>query len=172
MSSDATAGAPEQVIARVRRHGRVLIIPAVVGIAAVWACSFFVFGWASETWQVLLVLGLGAAILVGCLASYLSWLGQRATITTRRVIVRKGVVVHLRHELLHARGYEVVVRVGPMQRMMGTGDLLLHSGDAPPVRLRDIPRPGVVHGALQSLIERAPRQVPEVLGGTVAWGQR
>ncbi|HEU5222590.1 MAG TPA: PH domain-containing protein [Candidatus Lumbricidophila sp.] len=171
MSLDAAA--PERVIAQVRRQGRVLVVPALLFIAAVGAGSYLMLGWAQQAWQVWTVLGgFVAVVTFGCLAPYFNWLGQRATITTKRVIVRRGVVVRLRHELVHARGYEVVVRVGPAQRLFGTGDLLLHSGDAPPVRLRDIPRPGTVHNALQSLIERAPRPVPEALGGTVAWGRR
>ena len=49
-------------------------------------------------------------MLLGCLLPFLAWLTRRTTITTRRIILRSGVFARVRRELLHSRGYDVVVR--------------------------------------------------------------
>ena len=42
-------------------------------------------------------------VLLGCLLPFLAWLTRRATITTRRLILRSGIFVRVREEVLHNR---------------------------------------------------------------------
>ncbi|MCP2371275.1 putative membrane protein YdbT with pleckstrin-like domain [Agromyces terreus] len=171
---------PERVVARVRRHARVLALPAVLLIAVAGATTYAV-GVLDEAWQVLAALA-GAALLVvlGCLLPFLAWLTRRATITTRRVILRHGVFSRVRQELLNSRGTDVDVRAGWVQSMFGSGDVRINTGHDRVLVIKDAPRAELVQAALQELMDpaspaarehrRAMREAPD--GDTVSWGGR
>ncbi|GAA2040911.1 hypothetical protein GCM10009819_28200 [Agromyces tropicus] len=158
MGETADAPAPadtELVVARLRRHGRVLVVPAVILIGVVGVTAYAI-PWLEEGWPRLAALVGGALLLViGCVLPYLGWLSSRTTITTRRVIVRRGLFVRVRRELWHRRGYDVQVRRSWLQRMSGSGDVLLETGHEVPVVLRDVPAPLAVQSALHELMARA-----------------
>src|SRR5690606_21130373 len=84
----------------------------------------------------------------------LSWLTHRVTITTRRVIIRRGFFVHRRSEVPLSRVREVRSKRGPVQRLFGSGDIELLVGVDAPVLLRDVPNVILVVDALQELIEQ------------------
>lgn len=172
----ARAATPERVVARLRRHGRVLILPAVAFIALVGGTAF-AGGLVVETWQRFAVLGVAVLlVLLLCVLPYLAWLTARVTITDRRVIVRSGVFVRVQRELPLRRGYDVTVRKTPGQRMAGSGDVRIEVGRDRPFLLKDVPGPELVQQALHELLADAPSvaplqpSVPD--GDTVAWGHR
>lgn len=137
---------------RLRRHGRVLVLPVLVLVAVAAAAGYFVGG-LPEPWMNLAA-GLGAAgiaLLFG-LGPVFVWLSNRITITSRRVIVRRGVLVHRRSEVPLGRVREVRSKRGPLQRLAGSGDIELVVGAEQPVVLRDVPGPGAIVDALQELI--------------------
>ncbi len=155
MSLPAPPAAPievEAIVVRLRRHGRRLLLPVAVLIATAGAAGYWV-GSLPEPWMNLAAAG-GAALvaLVLGIGPILGWLATRVTITTRRVIVRRGFFVHHRSELPLARVREVRMRRGPVQRMFGSGDVELVVGVEAPAVLRDIPGPVAVVDALHELI--------------------
>lgn len=153
--------AAEQVVARLRRHARVLVLPALLLIAVAGATGY-ALAVIAEWWLQLLVAGIALVVVVaGCLMPFLAWLTQRATITTRRIIVRHGVFQRVRQELLHSRGYDTVVRRSWAQRAFGSGDLQVHGGSEQPIVLRDVPDPNLVQTALHRLMEREQRRTAE-----------
>lgn len=167
---------PERVVARLRRHARVLVLPAIVLVAVSGGAAYAV-GFVAETWQRLAVLGAAAlVVLLACVLPYLAWLTTRTTITDRRVVVRSGVFVRVQRELPLRRGYEVAVRRTPGQRMAGSGDVRIEVGRDRPFVLKDLPKPDLVQRALNELIDEAPSvaplQPPAPDGDTVAWGSR
>ena len=146
--------ATERVVARLRPHARALFWPSVVLVGAVGGMAYF-GGQFRERWQDILVLGVGAALILFLwLLPLLSWLGRRYIITTRRVILRSGLFVRTRQELLHSRGYDVTVRQNGLQALFGSGDVFINTGQERPVLLRDVPRAELVQGALHDLIEK------------------
>lgn len=148
----ARPAAPEQVVARLRRHARVLALPAVLLIAVAGAAGY-AMAVVAEWWLQLVVVGIALVVVVaGCLVPFLAWLSQRTTVTTRRVIVRRGVFVRVRQELVHARGYDIVVRRSWAQRALGSGDVRLDSGHDHPIVLRDLPDPILLQAALHELM--------------------
>ncbi|SEB37164.1 membrane protein YdbS, contains bPH2 (pleckstrin homology) domain [Paramicrobacterium humi] len=156
-----TTGEPiaERVVARLRRHGRVLILPVVVLLASVGAVSYL-YGTFREQWISTLVLVGGVAVIVLLvLLPYLMWLNHRYTLTTRRVIVRQGFFVRTRQEVLHSRGYTVTVKRGPLQALFRSGDIVITSGVDKPILLKDIPGANQVQAVLHDLIERAQGQI-------------
>ena len=145
----------EETLLRLRRHGRVLVLPVLVMLALAAAAGYFV-GALPEAWMNWAA-GLGALalfLLLG-LGPVLGWLSNRTIITDRRVIVRQGFFVHRRSEVPLSRVREVRSRRGPVQRLFGSGDIELMVAADAPARLRDVPGPQAVVEALQQLVEQA-----------------
>jgi uncharacterized membrane protein YdbT with pleckstrin-like domain len=169
----------EVVVARLRRHGRRLFWPSVALVAMAGAAGYF-FGRFPETWQNLLVLGIAAVLaLLLWLVPLISWLACNYTITTRRIILRSGILVRVRQELLHSRAHDVTVRKSGLQSLFRSGDVLINTGLDRPVVLRDVPTADLVQAALHDLIEtsygtaeRGRREVPASLDETTRWGSR
>jgi uncharacterized membrane protein YdbT with pleckstrin-like domain len=171
---------PESVVARLRSHGRALFWPTGA-LLAILGAGFFFVGNFDELWQN--IAALAAAIGLGVLLwaiPVLSWLGRQYTITSRRIVVRHGLFVRVRQELLHSRGYDVIVRQNALQSMFGSGDVQINSGLENPVVLRDIPGAHLVQEALHDLMEvslnpiAARRQLNQARATdeTTRWGTR
>ena len=76
----------ERVVARVRRHGRILILPAALLVVVTGATAYAV-GWLEQPWQRFAALGVALlVVVVGSVLPFLAWLTRRTTITTRRII--------------------------------------------------------------------------------------
>jgi uncharacterized membrane protein YdbT with pleckstrin-like domain len=157
-----------------------LIIPALLLIATAGGAAY---GLAAlpEAWQQLAVLGVAFVIvLLGSFLPFLAWLTRRTTITTRRIIVRSGVFVRLRQELLHSRGYDVTLRRSWAQSAFGSGDVRIDTGHDHAVVLRDVPNPQLLQVALDELMaqsdtgisDRRRVEQSDADGDTVVWGGR
>ena len=172
--------APESVVARLRSHGRALVWPTIALLLIV-GFGFYFVGSFSELWENLAVLGAAIALaLFVWLLPVLSWLSRQYTITTRRIVVRHGIFVRVRQELLHSRGYDVIVRQNAVQSVFGSGDVHINTGLEHPVILRDIPGAHLVQEALHDLMESslnpiaARRQLGQAAASddTSRWGTR
>ncbi len=147
----------ESVVVRLRPHSRALFWPTVLLVIVAGGVGY-VAGFASEQWQLFVVFGSAALlVLTGWLFPLLRWLSRRYTITTRRIVVRSGFFVRSRQELLHSRAHDVTLRRGALQSLFRSGDVILNAGQNNPVMLRDVPSAGLVQEALHDLIERAQR---------------
>ena len=122
------AASVERVVARVRRHARILILPVLLLVATAGAATYLLLT-LPEVWQ-LIAVGVVAlfVVVLGCLLPFVSWLARRTTITTRRIILRSGVFARVRQELLHSRGYDVTVRRTWLQSAFGSGDVRVNTG--------------------------------------------
>lgn len=178
MSTDGQAR--EVVVARLRSHARALFWPTVLLVAVAGGLGYL-SGILLEQWQVVAAVGIAVAlVVVGWLLPLLSWLARNYTITTRRIVLRKGVFVRLRQELLHSRGYDVTVRKDALQSVFGSGDVQVNTGLDRPVVLRDVPSADLVQAALHDLMEsnqnstagRRQREQSQGTGETTAWGNR
>ncbi|GAA4265401.1 PH domain-containing protein [Frondihabitans peucedani] len=151
--SDPAQPAPEEVIARLRPHARVLFWPSVALVAISGLGGWF-NGRLPEAWQNQAVL-LGAVVLILLLwvVPLLAWLGRHYTITTRRIIIRRGLFVRTRQELMHTRGYDLTVRKNGVQSLFGSGDVLINTGLDRPVVLWDVPSADLVQSTLHDLME-------------------
>jgi len=147
------AATPELRIARVRPHARRLFWSALVLVAAAAAVGYFTDNLPEpfEDWMLWAVAG--AVVLLLVLLPYLRWLGHTYTVTTRRVIAQSGLFGRNRRELLHARGYTISERRGPLQRMWGAGSLTLSNGVDQPLRMSNIPAVRLVHEVLSDQVE-------------------
>ncbi|MEO6115515.1 MAG: PH domain-containing protein [Pseudolysinimonas sp.] len=144
---------PESVVARLRPHSRALFFPTVALLADIAAVAFFA-GSFPEQWMNSALLAAGALLaLLLFVLPVLRWLAQNDTITTRRIVIRSGVLVRSRQELLHSRGYDVTVRQAGLQLLFRSGDVLINTGLEHPVVLKDVPNADLVQSALHDLME-------------------
>ncbi|WP_150306954.1 PH domain-containing protein [Planctomonas psychrotolerans] len=144
---------PERVVATLRPHARVLFFPCLTLILLAGAAGYFGESF-PEGWQRTAFYGAVAlGVLLFWLLPLLIWLSRRCTITTRRLIVRRGFFVRVRQELLHSRGYDISLSRGPVQSVFRSGDIRINTGLEAPVLLRDVPSATLVTRALQDLME-------------------
>jgi uncharacterized membrane protein YdbT with pleckstrin-like domain len=153
---NGAGGAPERVIVRFRSHGRKLFFPSLFFIAVCGATGYFA-GYFPEEWQNLAVLGGGALlVLLLWIIPLVSWLTHRYVLTTRRIILRHGLFVNTRQELLLSRAAEASVRKSGLQSMFRSGDVLIGTGEGHQVAvLKDVPRADLVLTVVTDLIEAA-----------------
>ena len=143
----------EHTVARMHASGRRLVLP-VLALVVLAAAAGYLPGKLPEAWQnQALPFALGALALLLGLVPFLAWLSRVYTITTRRVVVRSGVLIRTRQELLFTRGFDVTMHRGPLQRLAGSGDVAIDSGADEPLVLKDVPGAPLVQAALADLME-------------------
>lgn len=144
---------PERRVARLRPHARRLVWCALVLIAVAGPTGYFLGNLPApfEDWMLLTTAALVVLFLV--LLPFLSWWSHTYTITTRRVIERRGFFGRMHRELSHVRGYTITMRRGLLQRMWGVGTLTLDDGLDGRLVLRNVPRVQLVHEVLVDQVE-------------------
>lgn len=147
------APTPELLVARFRPHARRLFWSALVLIVVAAACGYLYGNLPApfEDWMLLTAAAVVVLLLV--LLPFLGWWAHVYTITTRRVMERRGAFGAKRRELAHVRGYTLTVRRGLLQRLWGAGTITLTNGVDEPLRLADIPSVELVHEALVDQVE-------------------
>ncbi|MGA7149113.1 MAG: PH domain-containing protein, partial [Microbacterium sp.] len=144
---------PELRVAQFRGHARRLGWSALGLIVVAGACGYFYGNLPAPFEDWMLLSAAAAVILLLVLIPFLRWWTHVYTITTRRVIDRRGLLARRQRELSHVRGYTIQVRRGPLQRMWGAGTLTLSNGVDEPVRLVNVPSVALVHEALVDQVE-------------------
>ncbi len=159
---DGEGRIPERVIARLRPHARVLVLPSLALIAIAGAAAFVAFS-LDELWMRLaaLLAGLLLAALLWVLP-LLRWLSTQYLLTSRRVVLSRGLFVRTRSEVLLSRGHDVTLRRSGLQGLFRSGDVLLNTGLDRPVVLRDVPRADLVQRALSDVMDDATTSIPVV----------
>lgn len=90
------------------------------------------------------------AAIVGwrCLVPLVSWKCTHFIVTDRRVLVRQGVLTHSGIDIPMSRISNVQFRHGLLDRMLGTGTLIIASASDDPLEFDDIPQVQRVHSLL------------------------
>lgn len=145
--------APERLVARTRGSARRLGWSALVLIAVAGATGWFYDNLPApfENWMLLTAAGVILLLLV--VLPWIVWASRTYTITTRRVIARRGLLSRHAHELSHARGYAISLRRGPIQRMWRAGTIVLSNGVDEPLRLVNVPDVVLLQEVLADQIE-------------------
>ena len=153
---------PERAIARLRPHARALVMPSVALVVIMGAAPFGALV-LNELWQSLVVLVVGVlAIGLLWLLPLLRWLSTQYLVTTRRIVLRRGLFVRTRQEVLLSRSYDVSVRQAGLQSLFRSGDVLINTGLDRPVVLRDVPRADLVQRALGDVMEASTTSIATV----------
>lgn len=148
----------EDVVIRLRPHGRVLLVPVLVLLATMGAAGFAAARVpAGDGQPALRALVAAVALLVllrGCVLPFLRWRTTTLTITDRRIRTRHGIVRSRTRDVPLWRVADVVVERSLLQRLTGTGTLLVDTaGERGGLVVRDVPGVHAVADRLGDLLD-------------------
>ncbi|GAA4712245.1 PH domain-containing protein [Pseudonocardia yuanmonensis] len=142
----------ERVVLHTRPHWKMLVLPVLVFLVVVAAASFLAAlvgaqGWAPVAWVVLAVV---AVVLVGrfTVLPFVRWRTTHFVVTTRRVLVREGVLSRSGMDIPMSRINTVQFRHTVAERMLGCGTLVIESASDEPLEFTDVPAVEKVHSLL------------------------
>src|SRR5450432_2747787 len=124
--------ADEQLVVDTHPHWKALLLPAVAVPVVVGLASWAVFAMGDFSGrgyaQIAVIV---VAVLVLVWVSLLPWLRWRTTrfiVTSRRVVIRSGVVSRTGRDIPLTRVNDVTFTHGLLDRLLGCGTLLIESG--------------------------------------------
>jgi len=137
----------EQIVMHKHPHWKMLVRPVlvlllVVALGAFLAALVRAQPWAPWGWSGLAVVGLGA-IGWWTLWPVLRWRTTHFVVTTRRVLIREGVLSRQGIDIPMSRINSVQFRHSFLERMLGCGTLIIESASDEPLEFNDVP--GVEH---------------------------
>lgn len=147
----------EEVVIRLRPHGRALLLPAAVLVLAMGVAGFAAARLPDGEAQGALRALVAAALLLLVVRlsglPFLRWLATTVTVTDRRVRARSGVLRMRTRDVWLWRVEDVVVERSLLQRLTGSGTLLLETTGARALALRDVPGVLAVADQIEALLE-------------------
>ncbi|MCX5044515.1 PH domain-containing protein [Aldersonia sp. NBC_00410] len=151
---DALA-ADEELLLHSHPHWKMLLLPALTFVL-VTALAGFAIGAAQANldgdvrlWTVIAVLVIWLALVVWrCGAALVRWKSTHFIVTDRRVLIRHGILTHTGIDIPMGRISNVQFRHGLVDRMLGTGTLIIGSASEDDLEYDDIPRVQKVHSML------------------------
>jgi uncharacterized membrane protein YdbT with pleckstrin-like domain len=146
----------EQVVLHRHPHWKRLASPVLILILTTALAAFGSGVLAQTTWQqsaknvIFGVIGAIWLITIGWLTlwPFLNWLTTHFVITDRRVMYRHGLLSRSGIDIPLARINSVEFRHSLMDRILGTGTLIVESASQDPLEYYDIPRVEQVHSLL------------------------
>lgn len=142
----------EQIVMHKHPHPKMLVVPVlllllVVGIGTFLAALVRGQPWAPWAW---LGLGVLALVLVGrfTVTPLLRWRTTHFVVTTRRVLVREGILSRQGIDIPMSRINSVQFRHTAMERLLGCGTLVIESASDEPLEFDDVPGVERVHALL------------------------
>lgn len=147
----------EVVVMRLRPHGRALVLPAVALVVAMGVAGFAAAAARRSEQagllQALVAILLLAVVLRTSVVPFLRWRTTTLTVTDRRVSTRQGLLRSRTRDVALWRVADVVVERGLVQRLLGSGTLLLDTtGERGAIEVHDLPG-----------VQRVARELGELL---------
>ena len=142
----------EELILHRHPHWKMLVVPVLVLLVVVALAGFLGAlvrneSWADIGWILLAVVALGLVARF-TLAPLMRWGTTHFVLTDRRVLVRQGVFTRTGLDIPMTRINSVRFRHGLVDRLLGTGTLIIESASQEPVEFDDIPHVEHVHSLL------------------------
>ncbi|HEY2765174.1 MAG TPA: PH domain-containing protein [Pseudonocardiaceae bacterium] len=147
----------ERVVLHKHPHWKMLVLPVLAFLLIVALCAYLAAlvarqPWAFPAWIALAVLG-GIGVIWLTLAPLLRWRTTHFVLTTRRVLVREGVLSRSGIDIPVNRINSVQFRHTLVERMLGCGTLSIESASDEPLEFDDIPQVERVHSLLHQDID-------------------
>ena len=144
----------EQVVMHKHPHWKMLVVPVLVLLVAVALGTFLAAvvreqSWAPWAWLVLAVLAV-ALVVRATLLPVLRWRTTHFVVTTHRVLVREGVFTRKGIDIPLSRINSVQFRHTLLERIVGSGTLIIESASDEPLEFDDVPGVQAVHALLYS----------------------
>ncbi|GAA2875494.1 PH domain-containing protein [Pseudonocardia halophobica] len=142
----------ERVVLHTRPHWKMLVLPVLVFLVVVGAASFLAALVSAQSWALVawVALAVVAAVLVGrfTVLPFVRWRTTHFVVTTRRVLVREGVLSRSGMDIPMSRINTVQFRHTVAERMLGCGTLVIESASDEPLEFTDVPAVEKVHSLL------------------------
>ncbi|MEO6713223.1 MAG: PH domain-containing protein [Mycobacteriales bacterium] len=162
----------EDVVFDLHPHWKVLVWPVVIAVVTVFAAAFASAqaGNLDQAALARIVIAIAAALVIGfiSIAPAVRWAMTHFVLTTKRVIMRNGVLSRIGRDIPLFRVNDVTFSHTMWERLFGAGTLTVESaGERGQVTLADIPHVEAVHRELYRLVEmhedarRTPGSIPD-----------
>ena len=142
----------ERVVIHKHPHWKMLLLPVVFFLVIVGLGGFLVAVIAGQSWELYGWIALGALGGIGVVwltvVPLLRWRTTHFVLTTRRVLVREGILKRSGIDIPINRINSVQFRHTVIERIMGCGTLIIESASDEPLELDDIPQVERVHSLL------------------------
>jgi uncharacterized membrane protein YdbT with pleckstrin-like domain len=142
----------EQVVVHRHPHWKMLVVPVLVLLLVVGVTSFLAAFVSAQSWAPWAWLGLAAAglALVGRFTVFpvVRWRTTHFVVTDRRVLVREGVFSRRGMDIPLKRISSVQFRHSLLERMLGSGTLVIESESDESLEFDDVPGVLQVHAVL------------------------
>ena len=134
----------EQVVVHKHPHWKMLVLPVLVFLLIVGLGSYAAALIAGRSWQFygwigLAVLG-GIGVLWLTVVPLVRWRTTHFVLTTRRVLVREGILTRSGIDISTNRINTVQSRASFIDRILGCGTLIIESASDEPLEFDDIPQ--------------------------------
>ncbi|MGH3912215.1 MAG: PH domain-containing protein [Pseudonocardiaceae bacterium] len=143
----------EQVVLHKHPHWRMLVVPVLAFLLVVALCAYLAALVAGQSWQLygwIVLAALGAITVVWLtVVPLLRWRTTHFVLTTRRVLVREGILSRSGIDIPIHRINSVQFRHTLLERILGCGTLSIESASDEPLEFDDIPQVERVHSLLQ-----------------------
>lgn len=142
----------EQVVMHRHPHWKMLVLPVlvlllVVGIGSYLAALVSAQTWALFAWLALAAVGLALVVWL-TVVPVVRWRTTHFVITSRRVLVREGVLSRQGLDIPMSRINSVQFRRTVLERLLGCGTLIVESASDDPLEFDDVPSVERVHALL------------------------
>lgn len=142
----------EEIVMHKHPHWKILVGPVLLLLIVVGVGSFLAALVGAQTWSpwARLVLGVvGLALVIRLtLLPVIRWRTTHFVITTRRVLVREGLISRRGMDIPMRRINSVEFRHSLFERLLGVGTLVIESASDEPLEFHDIPDVERVHALL------------------------
>jgi uncharacterized membrane protein YdbT with pleckstrin-like domain len=150
----------EQVIVHKHPHWKTLMFPVlalllIVGFGSYLAALVAGSSWQSYGWIGLAVVG-GMALWWLTVVPLLRWRTTHFVLTTMRVLVREGILTRRGIDIPIHRINSVQFRQSLIDRVLGSGTLVIESASDEPLELDDIPYVERIHSLLYYEVNPGP----------------
>lgn len=152
----------EQIVMHKHPHWKMLVVPVAVLVVVVAVGAFLAVlvreqTWAHAAWVALAVLGV-LVVLWRTVGPVLRWRTTHFVLTDRRVLVREGLFTRTGIDIPMTRINSVQFRHGLLDRVLGTGTLVIESASDEPLEFDDVPQVERVHALLYNEVFDASQQ--------------
>ncbi|MGH3995099.1 MAG: PH domain-containing protein, partial [Pseudonocardiaceae bacterium] len=141
---DDLLSADERVVIHQHPHWKMLVLPVLAFLFIVALCAYLGALVAGQTWELQAWLALGALGGIGVLwltlVPLLRWRTTHFVVTTRRVLVREGILARSGIDIPIHRINTVQFRHTVVERLLGCGTLSIESASEEPLEFDDIPQ--------------------------------
>jgi uncharacterized membrane protein YdbT with pleckstrin-like domain len=150
----------ERVVVHKHPHWKMLVLPVlvfllIVGLGSYLAALVAGSSWQSYGWIGLAVVG-GIALVWLTVVPLLRWRTTHFVLTTRRVMVREGILSRSGIDIPIDRINTVQFRHSLIDRILGCGTLVIESASDEPLEFDDIPQVERIHSLLYYELNSVP----------------